>query len=279
MGIASTEPLVAARPRVAPRPFWVSRLLAPTLCDLFFFMVVWLLFLSSGTGWSRLLWDGDTGLHIAIGNFILDHHSVPTTDPFSFTQPNGPWLAVEWGTGALFAVLNGAWGLKGVVFLCGMLIAALITVLLRSALSNRSDTFLAIILVLFANNALALHYHARPHLFTLLFIALSAWIINRDRVERTRWIWFLPVLTVLWANLHPGFVILFAYLALVIAGCGLELFLGEDDPARSRSSALRYTRWAAICAAASLLNPFGYHLHLQISPSFDASGLTHLIPA
>jgi hypothetical protein len=277
MGIASTEPLVAAEPRTSRRPFWVSRLLTPTLCDLFFLMVVALMFLTSGTGWSRLLWDGDTGLHIAIGNFILDHHTVPTTDPFSFTQPNAPWLAVEWGAGALFAALNGAWGLKGVVFLCGILIAALVTVLLRSALSNRSDTFLAIVLVLLANNALALHYHARPHLFTLLFLALAAWIVNRDRVDRTRWIWFLPVLTVLWANLHPGFVILFAYLALVIAGCGLEWVLGGDDPARSRASALRYTGLATACAAASLLNPFGYKLHLEILSYFGASGMTDLV--
>ena len=48
--------------------------------------------MTAGTGWSRLLWDGDTAIHLAIGNWILDHGKIPVTDPFSFTQPGAPWI-------------------------------------------------------------------------------------------------------------------------------------------------------------------------------------------
>ena len=161
MVITTTQslPLAQTRPKLA--------LFTPSLCDLFFMAVIGWSFMTSGTGWSRLLWDGDTALHTAIGNWVLDHGQVPVTDPFSFTQPHASWLAVEWGTGVLFAAVNHMVGLKGIVFLCGLTIAALITVMLRTMLAGGADLFLSILVVLLASNALSLHYHARPHLFTL----------------------------------------------------------------------------------------------------------------
>jgi hypothetical protein len=240
---------------------------------MFFLAVIAWTFMTSGTGWSRLLWDGDTALHIAIGDWVLDHGRVPVTDPFSFTQPHAPWLAVEWGTGVIFAELKYAAGLKAVVFLCGVMIAALITIMLRTMLSAGADLLLSILMALVASNALSLHYHARPHLFTLLFLAVSAWIITEDRQELTRWIWFLPPLTALWVNLHPGFVILFAYLGVLVLGSAGEWWLGSG----SRALTLRYSKLTAACGAATLLNPFGWKLHAEILSYFQAKGMTDLI--
>jgi len=41
----------------------------------------------------RLLSDPDTYSHIALGRWILDHHSVPTTDPFSANFRGTHWVA------------------------------------------------------------------------------------------------------------------------------------------------------------------------------------------
>jgi hypothetical protein len=229
--------------------------------------------MTPGTGWSRLLWDGDTGLHIAIGNYVLDHHTVPTTDPFSFTQPNAPWLASEWGTGVVFAALNRSFGLKGVVFVCGVRIAALITVLLRSMISAGADIFLSMMLALMASNALALHYHARPHLFTLLFLALTAWLISTDRVANRRSLWLLAPLAAVWANLHPGFAILFAYLGAVVVGSALEWWAGTGP----RSAVVRYAALTSACGVATLANPFGIGLHFEVLSYLHASGMTDLL--
>ena len=265
MGSTATEsfPLVGPQ-RAAVVQAWLT----PSLCDMFLLAVIAWSFMTPGTGWSRLLWDGDTAIHIAIGNWILDHGTIPTHDPFSFTQPGAPWIPYEWGAGVLFSSLNHAFGLKGVVFLCGVVIALLITVLLRTMLTAGADTLLAVVTALLASNALLLHYHARPHLFTLLFLAIAAWIFTQDRIRATRWIWLLPPLTALWTNLHPGFAILFAYLGVLIVGSLLE---------GSRGSAVRYTWLTAACAAATFVNPFGYHLHLDILHYLRSSGTTELI--
>ncbi len=259
---ATTTPLV--QPRAHPLKSWLS----PSLCDMFFLAVIAWSFMTSTTGWSRLLWDGDTAIHIATGNWILDHGKIPTADPFSFTQPGAPWIPYEWGTEVLFAQLNHTFGLKGIVFVCGVAIAALIVILLRTMMAAGADVLLSIVAALFASNALMIHYHARPHLFTLLFLAITAAIITKDRIEHTRMIWLLPALTAVWVNLHPGFTILFAYLGVLVIGSLLE---------GSRPAAARYAWLTLACAAATLLNPFGYKLHLDVLSFLHGNGTTEFI--
>jgi len=51
----------------------------------------------------RLLSDPDTYSHIALGRWILDHHTVPTTDPFSANFRGTHWVAFEWLSQIAFA--------------------------------------------------------------------------------------------------------------------------------------------------------------------------------
>ena len=50
---------------------------------------------------ARVFIDGDTNWHVASGLGILDHHTVPLNDPFSFTFAGKPWIAHEWGSEVL----------------------------------------------------------------------------------------------------------------------------------------------------------------------------------
>ena len=264
MGSATATTLPLAQPRTRALKNWLS----PSLCDMFFLAVIAWSFMTSGTGWSRLLWDGDTAIHIATGNWILDHGKIPTADPFSFTQPGAPWIPYEWGTEVLFAQLNHTFGLKGIVFVYGVAIAALIVVLLRTMMTAGADVLLSIVTALLASNALLIHYHARPHLFTLLFLAITAAVITKDRIQHTRMIWLIPALTAVWVNLHPGFTILFAYLGVLVIGSLLE---------GSRPAAARYAWLTLACGAATLANPFGYKLHLDVLSFLHNNGTTEFI--
>src|SRR5450755_2583371 len=92
----------------------LRRLILPSYSDLFFVFIILWSFMAGDLGWQRLLLDGDTGLHIRIGDFILANHTVPTHDLFSFSKPAQQWYAFEWGTETLFAFLHQRWALKGV---------------------------------------------------------------------------------------------------------------------------------------------------------------------
>src|SRR5262249_21135153 len=72
--------------------------------------------------------------------------------------------------------------------------------------------------------------------------------------------WWLPVLTAVWANLHAGFLAGPALVALCAAGELVGWALGDDT---GRDGGLRRARtlalWAAACVVASMANPFHYH--------------------
>lgn len=237
-----------------------KRLLSPSLTDFFFIAVIFWLFLVDPSGWERLVTDGDTALHTRTGDYILDHGSVPSSDPFSFTKPGERWFAFQWLTGIVYALLNRWAGLKGIVLLSGAVIALTCTLLVRDMARRGASGLVAMILALAACNAMSIHFHARPHLFTLLFLAAAHHLIARD-LERPGWrIWLLGPLMLVWVNMHSGFPVLVATLGLLATGCGLRL---------DWMSARRYAVLAAVCAALTLANPNGLELHRHISRFLD----------
>jgi len=61
---------------------------------------VYVLLLINGGG---LLNDSDTYWHIAVGQWILDHHAMPRVDIYSFTKAGEPWISTSWFAQILFA--------------------------------------------------------------------------------------------------------------------------------------------------------------------------------
>jgi hypothetical protein len=243
-----------------------ARLSIPSLSDLYFVAVmVWVCMSGGAAGWEALLADADIGWHIRTGQWILDHHAVPHHDLYSFSKPDAPWYAWEWGSDVIFGALHRSAGLKGVVLLAGVLIAFFAWTLLRRMVERGVHLMWALIVSLLGVGAASMHFLARPHLFTLLFLSISVWMIDIDRKEMSiasaRRLWLLVPLAILWTNLHGGFLALIAVLGLTALGTAVEAWLGNRD----FRPAGRYAVLAAACSAASLINPYGYHLHVHVA--------------
>jgi hypothetical protein len=232
----------------------LRRLALPSFSDWFFAALVAWLFMA-GSGWATLLADGDTGWHIRTGEFILDTGRLPATDLFSFTRAGERWVAWEWLSDVLFALSHRAGGLKGVVLLAGVLIALYLTLLVRHMVWRGANAFAALGVCLLGAGASGIHFLARPHVFTLLFLTVSLWLLDRDRRHPDWSVWLLVPLTAVWVNLHAGFLALLASLAIQAAGEGLEA---------GWRAARRKTALLVGCAAATLANPYGIGLHLHL---------------
>src|SRR5258708_5602650 len=149
-----------------------ARLLIPSLSELFFVAIlVWLFMGSGGAGWSGLLVDADVGWHIRTGEYILDHHAVPRHDLYSFSKPDAPWYAWEWLTDVIDAGLHRWAGLKGVVLAAAVLIAIFSTTLICRMAWRGVHLFLALAISLLGVGASSMHFLARPHIYTLVFLS------------------------------------------------------------------------------------------------------------
>jgi hypothetical protein len=241
----------------------------PSLTDVAFLMPLVFLF-TRMQGVRTMLGDGDTGWHIRAGEWMLAHHAIIRTDPFSFTKPGQPWFAWEWLWEVCFAWLHQRGGL-GLVVLVSMLVICTTFALLFRVLNRRcGNPLIAAALTLLAAAGSSIHWLARPHLFTFLFSVVFLALLDRVAEGRTRLLLWLPALTIVWTNVHGGFLTGILILAAYIVG---ELLRGITAPTpNERQSAFRaavpYGLTAAACAAASLVNPYFYHLHQHILDYF-----------
>ena len=236
----------------------------PSLADVVLAAITGQLFFFQ-QGWMSLLGDGDTGWHIRTGEWILQHRSVPTSDLFSFARPGAPWFAWEWLTDVLWALAHGHWGLTGVCVLAGCVILLSAMVLFRHMLWRGANVAIAFGVLLLAVGASSIHYLARPHVFTLLLMAVALWMVERDRRDTGPFLWLLIPLSVVWVNLHGGFFALPVSLAAFAAGLGIEAWLDGSQRAAKWAASRRYAILAAATSAASILNPYGIKLHLHIA--------------
>ncbi len=260
-----------------------ARVLTPSVSDCFFIALIVWLFIWGPSGWTSLLGDGDTGWHIRTGQYILEHHRVPTQDLFSFSRPGAPWFAWEWLTDVTYAVLFQIGGLKAIVLLSGALIALFATVVLRYTLWRGANPLIAAFTTLLAVGASSMHFLARPHLFTLLLLPVCLWIVEADRRKNTRWLWALIPLTALWTNLHGGFVIFLACLGLLVVACAIDLarerWKGPEarDGVAGWSKIRRYSALLAACSLASLANPYGIQLQVHIYDYLRADWIRNIV--
>jgi hypothetical protein len=243
--------------------------LLPSLADIAFLMPAALLF-GRMEGLRRLLLDCDTGWHIRTGEWILAHHVVPYRDLFSYSKPDGVWYAWEWLSDIVFAGLNAVGGLAGVSLFAVLLIAVTFTLLFRLA-RRKSNAVVAIAVTVVAMAGSSVHWLARPHLFTLLFAVIFLDALDRVSEGRTRvagipWLVLLPVLTVLWTNLHGGFLVGVSMVAAFGIAELLQVLLAGQEEGRGAglARAWRYLLSALGCMIASLLNPYTYHLHVHL---------------
>ncbi len=254
-----------------------ARVLTPSLSDCFFVALIVWLFISGASGWISLLGDGDTGWHIRTGQYILEHHKVPTQDLFSFSRPGAPWFAWEWLTDVIYALAFQLAGLKAIVLMSGAMIALYATVILRYTLWRGAGALVAAFTTLLAMGASSMHFLARPHLFTLLLLPICLWVVEADRRENTRWLWALIPVTALWTNLHGGFVVFLACLGLLVLACAMEAALRSEMRDTLWPRIRRYSALLFGCSLASLVNPYGVQLHVHIYDYLRADWIKNIV--
>jgi len=242
----------------------VLRLL-PSLTDLAFLMPIVFLY-AKMEGAKTMLGDGDTGWHIRAGEWMLANLRVPETDLFSYTMAGKPWYAWEWLWDAAFAWLHQQGGMTAVVLASVLVIAATFAMLFRLVARRCGNVLLAIGITMLAAAGASLHWLARPHLFTLLFVVIFLSLLERARQGHVNALaWLLP-LTVLWTNLHGGF-----FIGVMLTGCyavgELAAAAVTPDPSDRRAALARSAPYALAAAGSlivSLLNPYTWHLHAHI---------------
>jgi hypothetical protein len=209
----------------------------------------------------------DLWCHVAFGQWILDHGSLPAEDPFlAYSQGmpvmNGAWLS-QLLLAKVYAIGGGE--LLSTLF-AGTLLAAF--VLFGRAFYLRTQS-LAITVGALAFSVLvgwSRLWTIRPEVFGTLCFSLLLWLVagreGRSSSRHRLLLFSAAPLFALWASLHGSFVCGLAVLGCQLLGTAVDVaWRHQDWQALLRSRAVR--RWLLItelAALGTLFNPEGMDL-------------------
>jgi hypothetical protein len=251
--------------RAAPGPAPLTAAPDPGQTYLRLFMVVCLYALPV-LATVQLEVDYDAWWHLRVGQWVVEHHSVTTNDPFSFPGHDKSWVAYSWLFEVVLFGLYQAFGLCGfVVYRCALALA--VTAALHWFVAKREPRFLyAIGLTGLATLGVAMLFKERPWLVTILCSILTLDVILELRDGRRGVLfWVLPLVFALWANVHIQFVYGLMLLGLGCAAPALDRWgrCETDYGGAGRLGSRDWWRLAALTAACflgTLATP--YHVYL-----------------
>lgn len=229
--------------------------------------------------------DSDFWWHLKTGEYISTTGSLPSADPFSYTSltkdPVNPEskrikfiLRQYWFAQLIFFWIYSLSGFQGIILLRALLLTLLIFLIYRSVRREGVGLYFAVALMVPAVLVFSSNFTGeRPQLFSFLFSFLLIFLLEGFRLQAQRaddrsqgtpdCRWYLvpiPVITLLWANMHGGFfvgnLVILGYFASEVVKHRTKRF-GTRLPASSLK-ALGIVSVLAVIV--SFINPNGFNV-------------------
>lgn len=224
---------------------------------------------------SKEITDSDFWWHLRSGQYISDTHKLPDPDPFSYTTAMSHSayageettrhfnLTHEWLAQVLLYGIYRTGGFAAIV-LSRAILLTLFCALAGWVVYRRTGGFYRAVAAALAA-ACVLHPFVadRPFLFTFVFLAATVAILE---TRKSKLLWLLPPILLIWANCHGGFILGWA----VLGAWSLEaLILRSPD---------RVRLWtvSAVSVLISGFNPNGFRI-VPVMLSYHNSSLTAAI--
>jgi hypothetical protein len=211
--------------------------------------------------------DLDNWWHVRVGDWIVQSHSFPHSGIFSRTAANRPWAAYSWGYEVILAQFYKWFDIMGVgVFGTILTVAVAFSVyLMARRLSGRF--WIAALIATAAGSVFLFSSCPRPvFLSMILFAMVLTLTLEANRIGSIRPLYWLPLVFVLWANLHIQFIYGLVTVGLLLGVSVLQklaLSTGENpDSSLTRTLPMEALAMVfAACVLATLINPYSYHLY------------------
>jgi hypothetical protein len=203
--------------------------------------------------------DTDTFWHLRAGQWTVAQGAILTHDPFSFTRLDTPWINHSWLAQVILYWLWAAFGYAGL----NLFTAALVT--LAFALVYRlceGNAYLKAFVLVLAAAASSVYWSARPQLVSFALASVFAYFLGQFVWRGANRLWALPIIMLVWVNLHGGFAIGFILIALTLAGQVAGRVLFPNDPGHRTWREIAYLAGiGAACAVVVPLNPYGVTMY------------------
>jgi hypothetical protein len=175
----------------------------------YFGVLFFALHIAATFGNGNVVDDPGVGWHLRTGRLMLETGTLPRTDSFSYTAPRESPGSTTTGASRSCppsSIASAGCRSFGVVWM--LVYAAIPLVLYKNMVRGGASPLAALLVLPAAHLVLLSHALARPHALTYLFFALLVGRLADVETGRrdVRALWWLPLLMLVWVNVHGGFV-------------------------------------------------------------------------
>lgn len=210
--------------------------------------------------------DADVWWHLRVGDWMFQNHAFPHVGLFSRTAATHPWVAYSWGYELLLSRAYAWFGLIGLASFGILLIVAVAWVFFWMLYRLSGRFWLSWVLCTVGSLSFLFNLLPRPVFFSMmLFMATLTFILEAHRSGSARPLYGLPLIFVIWANLHIQFVYglfvvgLFVGINLFLRACKSASIWPRLLPCPSFRPRVLMAIFAG-CILACCVGPYSYHL-------------------
>jgi len=218
-------------------------------------------------------YDPDMGWHLQNGHYLLEHNlQVPSTDIYTYTMPDYPLIMHEWVTDIIMYSIYTTFGFWGLSLVFAGITAAAFFIVAKSVRARPEYQIIASLIGALASYTIV---GIRPQVITLLFLGILLYILYRFiENSRSKIIFLLPLLFLIWVNLHGGFAIGLFVLGLFLLAEFLKIFfqkIYQGIKSRDYYIKIILTKdWfkmlylTVFSGIATLINPYGWRIYVEL---------------
>lgn len=241
----------------------LSRAVLPILLAL---SLAWLL-LANSLSYS----DVDLGWHLRVGQDIINDAQAPHLNYYNYAFADVKWLDHEWLLNlAMTAIFNSGGFISLHLFFLVITLIALFLTWRRwfdLFVGSGGHKFLFWLLALAGLWSSQPHLGIRVQTFGLLALSLLFLFLSNNFKYR-RWLWFLPLLFMVWANAHGSFLLGLVLLAAYVVYAFLSPWLHRYPfnkfatcPTFTTKDKFQLIIIFGLSLSATLVNPYGLGLY------------------
>lgn len=209
--------------------------------------------------------ESDYFWHIKAGEYMFNNKEILTKDIFSWFMNGKYWMSHEWAFDYLIYLLKYLFGNAHLFIYPFICITSLLLILFFSNRKNYLKNIIFSLVWIVAFLIFCVFIQARPHMISFIFLALAIWFLyDLFKNEKSKKIYFLPLVTLFWANFHGGSSNLSYIFCLVFVIIGLFKFkFSKIESERiNKKQILKYLSVALMCALVICINPHGVRMLL-----------------
>ena len=209
--------------------------------------------------------DTDYYWHITAGKYMVNNHTILTHDIFSWFVNGKYWMSHEWLFEVIIYYMSIIFGKYHLLIygLVNVLIILFIFYFTNKEHYHKNKAFSLIWLTLFF--IFDVFMVGRPQLISNILLTLTIYfLIDLYNNKDSKKIYFLPLITIIWANVHGGSSNLPYVLALIFMFISLVKFdIGKFvSDRKSKKQLLTYLVIALVCMLCVNICPHGFKMFI-----------------